>query len=129
MIDIQSAVNSIETALTGLAETVGVWMNTNYEEGDYPLINIRDTEDELKEEMVGSELRTLVIEIDLVCSNGVNTMKDVRTKRKEIAIAVKNIGFDECTYVGSKSGTLNEGKKLGGATLRFEVVYETNEFI
>ena len=129
MKDIQLIVDTIETALATKATTVGVWMDTVYEDGDYPVINIRDIEDEQQTEMVGSELRILTVDIDIVTSSGANTMKDIRSKRKEVVALVKALDFEEVNYIGSKNATQNEGKKLGGTTLRFEVVYETDEFI
>ena len=120
---------------TSIGDKVSVWRDNPFEPGDVGL-DIRDMGGPIEQKLANVHEQTLNIEVDVVTA-GSTTATNVR---KMIADVYQAIGTDRKWNDGSQDLARNTmltddamqishaGKRVGGATIKFQVIYRTDEF-
>ena len=137
----QEIINNLKTGLKildvangGFVKNFYEWIINPQEVAEYPLIVIRDTEDNIDSDSVSySSKHNLKIEIDLLVSNTNTTPAYLREKMQEILNVIKNL--EEQTLLGDYVSFKNNEIELsydehlvGLGKIEIEITYYTEKW-
>jgi len=137
----QEIINNLKTGLKrldvangGFVKNFYEWVINPQEVAEYPLIVIRDTEDNIdSEEVSGSSKHSLKIEIDLLVSDSTTTAEYLRGKILEILNVIKSLDeqFLLGDYVSFKSNEIElsyDEHLVGLGKIEIEAIYYTEKW-
>jgi len=132
--NLKNGLKTLDVANGGFVKNFYEWVINPHEITAYPLIVIRDTEDNVdSEEVSGSSKHSLKIEIDLLVSNTNTTPAYLREKMQEILNVIKSLEEQMLLgdYVSFKSNEIEfsyEEHFVGLGKIEIEVIYYTDKW-
>jgi len=131
--NLKTGLKTLDVANGGFVKNFYEWVINPQEVAEYPLIVIRDTEDNVSEEVSGSSKHSLKIEIDLLVSDSTTTAEYLREKILEILNAIKNLDeqFLLGDYVSFRSNEIElsyEEHLVGLGKIEIEITYYTEKW-
>ena len=132
--NLKTGLKTLDVANGGFVKNFYEWVINPQEVAEYPLIVIRDTEDNIdSKEVSGSSKHSLKIEIDLLVSDSTTTAEYLREKIQEILNVIKNL--EEQTllgdYVSFKSNEIElsyDEHLVGLGKIEIEAIYYTEKW-
>ena len=131
--NLKTGLKTLDVANGGFVKNFYEWVINPQEVAEYPLIVIRDTEDNVSEEVSGSSKHSLKIEIDLLVSDSTTTAEYLREKILEILNAIKSLDeqFLLGDYVSFRSNEIElsyEEHLVGLGKIEIEITYYTEKW-
>ena len=132
--NLKNGLKTLDVANGGFVKNFYEWVINPQEIAEYPLIVIRDTEDNVDSDGVSdSSKHNLKIEIDLLVSNTNTTSADLREKMQEILNVIKNLEAQVLLgdYVSFKSNEIElsyDEHLVGLGKIEIEVIYYTEKW-
>ena len=131
--NLKTGLKTLDVANGGFVKNFYEWIINPQEVAEYPLIVIRDTEDNVNEEVSGSSKHSLKIEIDLLVSDSTTTAEYLREKILEILNAIKSLDeqFLLGDYVSFKNNEIElsyEEHLVGLGKIEIEITYYTEKW-
>jgi len=131
--NLKTGLKTLDVANGGFVKNFYEWVINPHEVAEYPLIVIRDTEDNVSEEASGSSKHSLKIEIDLLVSDSTTTAEYLREKILEILNAIKSLDeqFLLGDYVSFRSNEIElsyEEHLVGLGKIEIEITYYTEKW-
>jgi len=132
--NLKNGLKTLDVANGGFVKNFYEWVINPHEIESYPLIVIRDTEDNVESEEVSeSSKHSLKVEIDLLVSDANTTPAYLREKSQEILNVIK--GLEEQTllgdYVSFKSNEIEfsyDKHLVGLGKIEIEIQYYTEKW-
>ena len=132
--NLKMGLKTLDVANGGFVKNFYEWVINPQEVAEYPLIVVRDTEDNIdSKEVSGSSKHSLKIEIDLLVSDSTTTAEYLREKISEILNAIKSLDeqFLLGDYVSFKSNEIElsyDEHLVGLGKIEIEITYYTEKW-
>lgn len=132
--NLKNELKILDVANGGFVKNFYEWVINPHEITEYPLVVIRDSEDNVdSEEVSGSSKHTLNIEINLLVSDSSATPSYLREKLQDILDVIKNAEDKTLfgDYVSFKSNEIDfsyEEHLVGLGKIEIEVIYYTEKW-